>query len=139
MPRPAEMDDLFGHVPQASDLPLDGSGREGESFAERHRRWQTEYYGEPVVQYDLPPGGHTADTIRPILLAMIAEARALTTMRWTPRKLRSYTSQVPYMAEWLKGGEGDRLMAEFKAEMDRLGAPADQVAPNWRRIWGLAA
>lgn len=43
------------------------------------------------------------------------------------------------MAEWLKDGEGDRLMAEFKAEMDRLSAPAEQVAPNWRQIWGIAA
>lgn len=32
-----------------------------------------------------------------------------------------------------KNGEGDRLMAKFKAEMDRLTAP-----PDWRAIWGIA-
>ena len=32
-----------------------------------------------------------------------------------------------------------RLVLDFKAEMDRLEAPVDQVAPNWRRMWGLAA
>ena len=45
----------------------------------------------------------------------------------------------PYMAEWLKNGDGTGLLHEFKAEMDRLQAPGDQVAPNWRHLWGIAA
>ena len=69
---------------------------------------------------------------------ILAEARAAQTIPWTLRDLRSHTAMFPYMAEWLKGGEGDRLMQEFKAEMDRLRAPADQVAPNWRKIWRIA-
>ncbi|HEX8555916.1 MAG TPA: hypothetical protein VF695_14515 [Sphingomonas sp.] len=105
-------DDLFGHVPQA-----------GELFTEPM----------PVTR----PVEHTPETIRALMHAILAEARAAETLPWTPRKLRSHTAMFPYMAEWLKNGEGDGLLAEFKVEVDRLGAPVDQVAPNWRRIWGL--
>lgn len=110
----AVQDDLFGHVPQ-----------KGELFA------------EPAAI--TRPVEHTPDTIRALMHELLAEARSADAIPWTPRDLRSHTAMFPYMAEWLKGGEGDRLLAEFKAEMDRLHAPADQVAPNWRRIWGLAA
>ena len=107
-------DDLFGHVPQ-----------KGELFTEPM----------PVTR----PIEHTPDTIRALMHEILAEARAADVIPWTPRKLRSHTAMFPYMAEWLKNGEGDRLLGEFKQEMDRLDAPVDQVAPNWRRIWGLAA
>lgn len=107
-------DDLFGHVPQ-----------KGELFTEPM----------PIAK----PVEHTPESIRALMHEMLAEARAAKVLPWTPRQLRANTATFPYMAEWLKGGEGDRLMAELKAEMDRLGAPADQVAPNWRRIWGIAA
>lgn len=108
------MDDLFGHVPQKDEL-----------------------FAEPVAY--TPPIEHTPETIRARMHELLAEARAAKVIPWTPRDLRSHTALYPYMAEWLKDGEGNRLMAEFKAEMDRLGAPADQVAPNWREIWGIAA
>jgi hypothetical protein len=108
------MDDLFGDVPQ-----------KGELFA------------DPVT-YTLPIQ-HTPETIRARMHELLAEARAAAVIPWTPRDLRSHTALYPYMAEWLKNGEGDRLMAEFKAEMDRLEAPPEQVAPNWREIWGIAA
>ena len=108
------IDDLFGHVPQKDEL-----------FAEK----QT--YTAPVE--------HTPETIRALMHEILGQARAAEVLPWTPRDLRSHTAMFPYMAEWLKGGEGDRLMAEFKAEMDRLDAPPDQVAPNWRQIWGIAA
>lgn len=107
-------DDLFGHVPQ-----------KGELFTQP----------TPVSR----PVDHTPETIRALMHEILAEARAADRMPWKPRVLRSHTAMFPYMAEWLKGGEGDGLMREFKAEMDRLAAPVDQVAPNWRRIWGLAA
>lgn len=107
-------DDLFGHVPQ-----------KGEPFREQI----------PAA----PPVQHTPETIRALMHDILGEARAAEIIPWTPRKLRSHTAMFPYMAEWLKGGEGDRLLHEFKAEMDRLRAPVDQVAPNWRRIWNLAA
>lgn len=108
------MDDLFGHVPQKDEL-----------------------FREPVTY--TAPREHTPETIRALMHELLAEARAAKVLPWDPDKLRYNTGAFPYMAEWLKGGEGDRLMAEFKAEMDRLDAPADQVAPNWRRIWRIAA
>lgn len=106
--------DLFGHVPQ-----------KGETFAEPARI--------------SPPVRHTPETIRVLMHELLAEARAADAMPWDARTLRGHTAMFPYMAEWLKNGEGDGLLREFKAEMDRLDAPVDQVAPNWRRIWGLAA
>lgn len=111
---PVMQDDLFGHVPQ-----------KGELFSE----------AMPVSR----PIQHTPDTIRALMLDILAEARSADVIPWTARKLRSHTAMFPYMAEWLKGGEGDRLLGEFKLEMDRLRAPVDQVAPNWREMWGLAA
>jgi hypothetical protein len=107
-------DDLFGHVPQR-----------GELFDERMEI--------------TPPIQHTPETIRAKMLEILGEARAAKTMPWTPRVIRSHTAMFPYMAEWLEEQEGKQLLLHFKAEMDRLGAPADQVAPNWRTMWGLAA
>lgn len=108
------MNDLFGHVPQ-----------HGELFA------------EPMAI--TPPVKHTAATIRAKMLAILGEARAAKSMPWTPRALRSHTAMFPYMAEWLEEQEGKQFLLDFKAEMDRLEAPAEQVAPNWREMWGLAA
>lgn len=108
------MDDLFGHVPQKDEL-----------------------FAEPVTY--TAPVQHTPETIRARMLELLEEARAAKVLPWTPRDVRYHTGLYPYMAEWLKGGEGDRLMAEFKTEIDRLRAPAEQLAPNWRRIWGMAA
>lgn len=108
------MDDLFGHVPQKDEL-----------------------FREP--QAYTAPAEHTPETIRALMHELLAEARAAKVLPWTPRDLRYNTAMFPYMAEWLKGGEGDQLMREFKAEMDRLEAPAELVAPNWRTIWGIAA
>lgn len=108
------MDDLFGHVPQ-----------HGELFA------------EPMAI--TPPLKHTPETIRAKMMEILGEARAAETMPWTPRLLRSHTAMFPYMAEWLEEQEGKLLLLDFKAEMDRLHAPAGEVAPNWREMWGLAA
>ena len=115
MSRAAAIDDLFGHVPQKGELGL-----------------------PEAAEVSRGPIKHTPDTIRVLMHEILAEARAAKTMPWDARDLRGHTAMFPYMAEWLKGGEGDRLLTEFKAEMDRLNAPADQVAPNWRRIWGIA-
>lgn len=108
------MDDLFGHVPQKDELAM----------AEA-----------PVSR---GPIKHTADTIRVLMLEVLGQARAAQTLPWDREDLVYNTGLYPYWAEWLKNGEGDRIMAEFKAELDRLGAPVDQVAVNWRKIWNLA-
>lgn len=91
------MEDLFGHVPQQSDMFVS---------AERPR------VSAPIR--------HTPDTIRAEMLRILAEARSASTMPWDARTVRSHTAMFPYMAEWLKGGEGEQLLLEFRAEIDRL-------------------
>ena len=124
MARATGIDDLFGHVPQADELSL--AGKEPSRTPE----------SDELIQ--IPPSGNTPDAVRENLHRVLAFVRAAEAMPWDARDLRYYSGLVPYMAEWLKNGEGDSLMAQFKAEMDRLQAPDDQVAPNWRRIWGIA-
>jgi hypothetical protein len=108
------IDDLFGHVPQ-------------------HR----ELFAEPMRLTS--PVQHTPETIRARMLQILGEAKAAATMPWTPRLVRSHTAMFPYMVEWLDEQEGKQLLLDFKAEMDRLGASPEQVAPNWRAMWNLAA
>ena len=93
------MDDLFGHVPQ-----------------------QSEMFAGPEAPRAAGPIKHTPDTIRAEMLRLLAEARAAATVPWPARELQSHRAMFPYMAEWLKGGEGDQLLMEFRAELDRLGA-----------------
>ena len=93
------MDDLFGHTPPQRDM-----------FAPAE---------PPRVS---APIKHTPDTIRAEMHRLLAEARAASAVPWTPRDLQSHRAMFPYMAEWLKGGEGDQLLLEFRAELDRLGA-----------------
>ena len=108
------MKDMFGHVPQRGEL------------------FEAARPISPLVQ-------HTPETIRAKMLAILGEARAADTMPWTPRLIRSHTAMFPYMAEWLEEREAKQFLLDFKAEMDRLQAPVEQVAPNWRQLWGLAA
>lgn len=116
--------DLFGEASRPQGVPAERKPIHSETWG---------------VIKPPPAGGHTPETIRALMLEILGEARAASVMPWTPRVIRSHTAMFPYMAEWLKDGEGEQLMLDFKAEMDRLEAPVDQVAPNWRRIWGLAA
>lgn len=125
MARTSGMGDLFGHVAQRGELPI-----------EARPQPRDEIIGGLMP---VPPGGHTPESVRAQVAAVLEEARAANVMPWPPRLVRRYTALFPYWAEWLKGGEGDQLLLDFKAEMDRLEAPADQVAPNWRKMWGLAA
>ena len=103
------IDDLFGHVPQKGELTLSDGADEDDARA-------------PEVSHG--PIQHTPETIRARMLGIIATARAAQTMPFTPRDLRSHLAMFPYMAEWLPGGEGDRLLAEFMAEIARLKAAA---------------
>lgn len=93
------MDDLFGHVPQQSEL-----------FAPPPA---------PVRPY-VP---NTPDTIRAKMLRLLAELRAARTLPWSPETLHSYQVRFPNMAEWLPKEEGDQLLMEFRAEVERLGEP----------------
>lgn len=130
MARNHGMDDLFGHVPQKGEPAPSEEYDASEIFSDDNdfdimmRSW---------------PRKPNVDSIRDLVHRLIAEARGISTLDWSAEKLRFITGMFPYLAEWLKNGEGDQLMAEFKAEMDRLNAPADIVAPNWREIWNIAA
>lgn len=103
-------DDLFGHVPQQGELLDAPTGGPRKAI-------YSEIYGwiEPP-----PVGGHTPDTIRAKMLRLIGEARAATTMPWNPRMVHSHTVMFPYFAEWLPREEGEQLLLEFAAEMERL-------------------
>lgn len=101
------MDDMFGHVPQAGELPID----------------------ETNAPVSSGPIKHTPETIRAIMLEILETARNAQTMPFTPRELQSHTGMYPYMAEWLEeGGEGDRLLAEFRTEIARLTADQELAA-----------
>lgn len=68
-----------------------------------------------------PPGGHTPETIRAQMQKIIAQARAANATPWPLRQTRSHMVMFPYMAEWLPKNEGEQLLMEFMAEMQRLG------------------
>lgn len=115
------MDDLFGHVPQKGELAMGPAGAV-EPF-ERSP-------GMPDPPDPDEPRVHTPDTIRMKFLRRLGELKASTDgVPWTPRMLHSHRAMAKYWAEWLKHGEGDRLLAEFRAELVRLGVepmnPAD--------------
>lgn len=106
-------DDLFGHVPQKGELAIEVPGDVGAD-----RGVAT----GPIV--------HTPDTIRVKFLGHLDELRTATdAVPWTRRMLHSHRAMARYWAEWLPGGEGDGLLAEFRGELVRLGVeplnPAD--------------
>lgn len=93
-------DDLFGHTPQQAKL----------FDAPESTLGPTLY---PRIQ-------HTPETIRALMHSLLEQARAAPTMPWTPREVRSHTAMFPYMAEWLPKEEGEQLLLDFRAEMERL-------------------
>lgn len=101
--------DLFGQTPWRSET-FEAAPAVGKPI-------YSEKYGliEPP-----PPGGHTPDTIRARMRRLIAEARAAETMPWKEREAHSHSVMFPYMAEWLPEEEGERLLRDFRAEMERL-------------------
>jgi hypothetical protein len=127
MARAQGIDDLFGHVPQAGELDLPKVADEPEIRM------------HVVGGYAMQPahGGESKETIRIKLTGLVEFIRGHQTLPWDAYELRYFTGISCYWAEWLKNGEGDALLADLKAEMDRLEAPAELVAPNWRRIWGI--
>lgn len=81
---------------------------------------QAMMFDEPIV-YKPPRPVHTKDSIRELLTSLIQELRAMNTLLWDAQTLRGHRAMAPYMAEWLKNGEGEGLLAEFRAELVRLG------------------
>lgn len=95
-----------------------------------HAPRQTDLFADEPVEaafdFETPlpkaePTGYTKNDIREMLTGLILELRTAETLPWDARTLRGHRAMAPYMAEWLKGGEGDRLLGEFRAELVRLG------------------
>ncbi|HYI41856.1 MAG TPA: hypothetical protein VE053_16225 [Allosphingosinicella sp.] len=85
------MDDLFGDVPQ----PIPAS-------PQPERR--------PL----------TADDVRGQMLSLIATARAADSMPFEATELKRHIALFPIMARWLGDEEGQQLVFEFEAEIERL-------------------
>ena len=120
------MDDLFGHVPQAGELPITASSRPRDEPYDGTKDFVLDSTDPDL---GMMPRVHTKDSIRTRMLRILEKARGAETNPFTPRQLRSHTAMYPYMAEWLEeGGEGDRLHAEFRAEIARLTGNAELTA-----------
>lgn len=119
MGKHAAIDDLFGHVPQADEL----FGPKGSDCGPM-----------PVTG----PIVHSPETIRAEMHRILGEVRGASSLTWTSRVLRGNTALFPYMAEWLDEQEGKQLLLDLKAELDRLGAPVEEMGPNWQKMWNAA-
>ncbi len=114
MPASPAIDDLFGHVPQpsAAQTDLEDSGAFG---------WVSEREADYLVPTaDVPEGGHTPASIRAQIMKIMAVVRAAETMPFGADELHVHCVWMPYYCEWLKGGEGDALLAEFRGHVARL-------------------
>jgi hypothetical protein len=103
--------DMFGHTAAQSEM-FDAA------VSTERKPIHSAKYGiiEPP-----PPGGHTAETIRAQMHKLIGQARAAKASPWPLRQTRTHMVMFPYMAEWLPKDEGEQLLMEFMAEMQRLG------------------
>lgn len=72
----------------------------------------------PIPQPETPD----PDTIRARLRAMLAEARAASTLPWEPARASVQEILFHNMANWLPEAERDALREAFSAEMVRLRA-----------------
>ena len=85
-----EIDDLFGDVPQA--LP-------------------------PVVEQPRPL---TADDVRDRMVAIIASLREANVIPFPPDEFKKHRAMFPIMAQWLEPEDGEQLVFQFEAEVERL-------------------
>ena len=105
MKRSAAVDDLFGHVPQKGEMDLPVPVSRG-----------------PIV--------NTPERSRDRLTRLIARLRSCDTWPFTPYQTRNVRGSAPWIAEWLKDGEGDRLLAELRAELVRFGVDPNRPEPG---------
>lgn len=85
------MDDLFGDVVQPQRMP-----------AEPPRR--------PL----------TADDVREKMQALIGALREANVIPFTPAEFKQHKAMFPIMAQWLAPEEGEQLVLQFDAEVERL-------------------
>lgn len=84
------MQDLFGDVPQPE---------------------------RPVPQQARPL---TADDIRQEMLALIGALRSAEVVPFEPAEMNKHIAMFPIMAQWLAPEEGEQLVLQFEAEVERL-------------------
>ncbi|GGG40579.1 hypothetical protein GCM10010964_30230 [Caldovatus sediminis] len=81
------------------------------------------FAGQPPADQEFTPE-RMAPVVRPRLAALLAEARAAERLPWDARTAAVNAVVFHQMARWLPEAERDRLRAEFRAELARLGAQA---------------
>ncbi len=118
MPAAAAIDDLFGHVPQTNAPQRDIEDEPDQ--ASRHDSSEAHY----LVPTPYPSGGrHTADSIREQVMKIMAVVREADSQPFADDELHNHNVWMPYYCEWLKNGEGDALLAEYRARMEAFAAP----------------
>lgn len=85
---------------------------------------QDDLFGE-VTQPERAPGPEarkplTAEDVREQMLGLIATARAANVMPFDPTELKKHVAMFPIMAQWLEPEEGEQLVLQFEAEVERL-------------------
>lgn len=80
-------------------------------------------FGEvPQPERPAPPQRQplTADAIREEMLALIVALRGAETMPFEPAEMNKHVAMFPIMAQWLAPEEGEQLVLQFEAEVERL-------------------
>lgn len=62
----------------------------------------------------------TPDSVREKMVAILVQLRSAERMPWPERKVRINEVIFPQMANWLPREEGEQLVLEFEAEVQRL-------------------
>ena len=89
-----------------------------DNLVQAPRSTQFELFGgEPA-----PASRSTPDEMREFLHALLAEARAASTMPWPSNRVRSYRLLFPQLSFWLPEEESAQLRFEFETELARLEA-----------------
>ncbi len=85
-----EIDDLFGEVAQPERAPLEQR--------------------KPL----------TAEDVRNQMLALIGRLREADAVPFEPAEMDKHIAMFPIMAQWLAPDEGEQLVFQFEAEVERL-------------------
>ena len=62
----------------------------------------------------------TAEDVRSEMLALIARLREADTVPFEPAEMTKHIAMFPIMAQWLAPEEGEQLVFQFEAEVERL-------------------
>jgi hypothetical protein len=85
-----EIEDLFGEVPQPQGAPVEQR--------------------KPL----------TAEDVREQMLSLIDQLRAAETVPFEAAVMNKHIAMFPIMAQWLTPEDGEQLVFQFEAEVERL-------------------